>query len=87
MEADGRPEGEQIDPIWTTSRTSRQIYALGEVEKVLLSSLFLNTIPESLKLSAGHWAAARPGSDVHFSPHLATDRPTGEHTTSRRGAV
>jgi hypothetical protein len=23
-----------IDPIWTTSRTARQIYALGEVEKV-----------------------------------------------------
>lgn len=25
-----------IDPIWTTSRTARQIYALGEVEKVCL---------------------------------------------------
>ena len=24
----------EIDPIWTTSRTARQIYALGEVEKV-----------------------------------------------------
>ena len=23
-----------IDPIWTSSRTARQIYALGEVEKV-----------------------------------------------------
>ena len=30
-------EGEllDIDPIWTTSRTARQIYALGEAEKVL----------------------------------------------------
>jgi hypothetical protein len=26
-----------IDPIWTTSRTARQIYALGEVEKVVLA--------------------------------------------------
>ncbi|KAJ7146224.1 hypothetical protein C8R44DRAFT_600948 [Mycena epipterygia] len=25
----------EIDPIWTTSRTARQIYALGQVEKVL----------------------------------------------------
>ena len=24
----------EIDPVWTTSRTARQIYALGEVEKV-----------------------------------------------------
>lgn len=24
----------EIDPIWTSSRTARQIYALGEVEKV-----------------------------------------------------
>ena len=33
-------EGEllDIDPIWTTSRTARQIYALGEVEKVLHTS-------------------------------------------------
>jgi hypothetical protein len=27
-------DGVEIDPIWTTSRTARQIYALGEVEKV-----------------------------------------------------
>jgi hypothetical protein len=27
-------EGSEIDPIWTTSRTARQIYALGEVDKV-----------------------------------------------------
>lgn len=25
---------EEIDPIWTSSRTARQIYALGEVERV-----------------------------------------------------
>lgn len=27
-------DASEIDPIWTTSRTARQIYALGEVEKV-----------------------------------------------------
>lgn len=39
---DDSPEPEQlpaqpeIDPVWTSSRTARQIYALGEVEKVAL---------------------------------------------------
>lgn len=30
---------DEIDPIWTTSRTARQIYALGEVEKVIPAPL------------------------------------------------
>lgn len=30
------PDPSNIDPIWTTSRTARQIYALGQVEKVFL---------------------------------------------------
>ena len=29
-----RPEGEDIDPIWLSSRTARQIYGLCQVEKV-----------------------------------------------------
>jgi hypothetical protein len=29
----------EIDPVWTSSRTARQIYALGQVEKVLVVSL------------------------------------------------
>ena len=28
----------EIDPVWATSRTARQIYALGEVEKVRRNS-------------------------------------------------
>lgn len=43
-----------IDPIWTTSRTARQIYALGEVEKditrllsLAASSLSLLTFPQT----------------------------------------
>lgn len=31
------PEVLDLDPIWTTSRTARQIHALGEVEKVSAS--------------------------------------------------
>lgn len=33
-----------IDPIWTSSRTARQIYALGEVEKVRTGSVSLYLI-------------------------------------------
>jgi hypothetical protein len=43
-----------IDPIWTTSRTARQIYALGEVEKdisrlmsLAASSISLLTLPQT----------------------------------------
>jgi len=43
-----------IDPIWTTSRTARQIYALGEVEKditrllsLAASSVSLLTLPQT----------------------------------------
>ena len=32
-----REPSEEIDPIWTSSRTARQIYALGEVERVCCS--------------------------------------------------
>lgn len=37
--AEPEVDGLEIDPIWTTSRTARQIYALGEVDKVLRSVL------------------------------------------------
>jgi len=44
----------EIDPIWTSSRTARQIYALGEVEKdisrllsLAASSLSLLTLPQT----------------------------------------
>ncbi|THH10962.1 hypothetical protein EW145_g964 [Phellinidium pouzarii] len=45
---------EKIDPIWTSSRTARQIYALGEVEKdiskllsLAASSISLLTLPQT----------------------------------------
>ncbi|KAF8641161.1 hypothetical protein AX17_000796 [Amanita inopinata Kibby_2008] len=47
-------DGADIDPIWTTSRTARQIYALGEVEKditrllsLAASSVSLLTLPQT----------------------------------------
>jgi len=51
-EAEG--DAPDIDPIWTTSRTARQIYALGEVEKditrllaLAASSMSLLTLPQT----------------------------------------
>ncbi|KAG1754780.1 uncharacterized protein EDB91DRAFT_252083 [Suillus paluster] len=38
----------EIDPIWTSSRTARQIYALGEVEKDITRLLFLAASSVSL---------------------------------------
>ncbi|KAF8224674.1 hypothetical protein L208DRAFT_1310058 [Tricholoma matsutake] len=47
-------DGVEIDPIWTISRTARQIYALGEVEKditrllqLAASSISLLTLPQT----------------------------------------
>jgi hypothetical protein len=36
---DERNNINEMDPIWTSSRTARQIYALGEVDKVSVYSL------------------------------------------------
>jgi hypothetical protein len=49
-----KADGSEIDPIWTTSRTARQIYALGEVDKdvtrlltLAASSISLLTLPQT----------------------------------------
>jgi len=44
--------GSEIDPIWTTSRTARQIYALGEVDKVVKTLSFVSFGTEVFILSA-----------------------------------
>ncbi|KAF5392599.1 hypothetical protein D9757_002271 [Collybiopsis confluens] len=48
------PDISEVDPIWTTSRTARQIHALGEVEKdisrllsLAASSISLLTLPQT----------------------------------------
>lgn len=41
-------EEENIDPIWKTSKTTRQIYALGEVEKVRDELWSCSTVSYSL---------------------------------------
>ncbi|KAG7099808.1 hypothetical protein E1B28_001619 [Marasmius oreades] len=52
---DGPSASHEIDPIWTTSRTARQIHSLGEVEKqdisrllsLAASSISLLTLPQT----------------------------------------
>ncbi|KAF8167440.1 hypothetical protein B0H34DRAFT_681888 [Crassisporium funariophilum] len=51
---DQEPDVSEIDPIWTTSRTARQIFALGEVDKditrllaLAASSISLLTLPQT----------------------------------------
>ncbi|OJA15958.1 putative protein 43 [Rhizopogon vesiculosus] len=51
---DNEQDPSEIDPIWTSSRTARQIYALGEVEKditrllsLAASSISLLTLPQT----------------------------------------
>jgi len=53
-QAEHSGETQEIDPIWTSSRTARQIYALGEVEKdisrllsLAASSISLLTLPQT----------------------------------------
>ncbi|KAF9270795.1 hypothetical protein L218DRAFT_915200 [Marasmius fiardii PR-910] len=54
LQQNGPHNGRDIDPIWTTSRTARQIYSLGEVEKdisrllsLAASSISLLTLPQT----------------------------------------
>jgi len=51
---DQEVDNSEIDPIWTSSRTARQIYALGEVDKditrlldLAASSISLLTLPQT----------------------------------------
>ncbi|KAJ3845527.1 hypothetical protein F5878DRAFT_523497 [Lentinula raphanica] len=54
MDQSPHPESTDINPIWTSSRTARQIHALGEVEKdisrllsLAASSISLLTLPQT----------------------------------------
>ncbi len=62
---------DEIDPIWTTSRTARQIYALGDVEKVIHSFV---DFWKSLKAATGHFPTPCARSVVHIVVDFATDR-------------
>lgn len=91
-ESQSRPDDhdhpdEPVDPIWTSSRTARQIYALGEVEKVRRCSLKLAKTKGSWltrKCMSGHWQTPRPRSILHLPARPPTDRSTREQPPARR---
>ena len=64
-----------IDPIWTTSRTARQIYALGEVEKVDWGHIMLHMhlCVSNVQTMIGHHTPALFGSIVYFPADVASN--------------
>lgn len=60
----------EIDPIWTSSRTARQIYALGEVEKVSPSHTY---VPPAHTLLLGHNPSIISRSIIRLPPHSPAD--------------
>ena len=48
------PALDQIDPIWMSSRTARQIYALGEVDKVGVIVLSSHLTIAQLRICSGY---------------------------------
>lgn len=79
---------EPVDPIWTSSRTARQIYALGEVEKVRRCSLKLAKGSWlTRKCMSGHWQTPRPRSILHLPTRPPTDRSTREQPPARGGTL
>ena len=67
-------EGEllDIDPIWTTSRTARQIYALGEVEKVFHASRESRSC-FPFKLPTGYHSSTLFGGLVHIATYTPSN--------------
>ena len=78
-----------VDPIWMSSRTARQIYALGEVEKVRLGIV----LPRDMRwltrarARAGHQPAAAARGVVHRTAHDPAARPAGRRGTARNSCT
>jgi hypothetical protein len=77
-----------IDPIWTTSRTARQIYALGQVEK---ACKFMTTQLRSgvltKKTNIGHHSLTLLGRIIHLTAHVASDGWTRRQSAAGRRKV
>ena len=67
---EGETHGSDIDPIWTTSRTARQIYALGEVDKVQCLNILDTRL---LTKTKGHHQAALFGCLIHLPPNSTSN--------------
>lgn len=70
----------EIDPIWVSSRTARQIYALGDVEKVCAntSCIFIGQLNIFLyTLYVGHKPSSDTGRLFNIPLNPATNRQAG----------
>jgi hypothetical protein len=69
------PDPNAIDPIWTTSRTARQIYALGQVEKVRSDDRGNERmkVKTFLLMDVGHYTIASTRSVVHIIVDVASN--------------
>lgn len=80
LDADMNALPADVDPIWLSSRTARQIYALGEVEKVRTNGITELTANRSHSLTAHLWWLSTGyqqvnvvGSVQHRAAHSSTD--------------
>ena len=73
---EGQPmeEDENVDPIWTSSRTARQIYALTMVEKVLMFILLIMNLQLNTDTTyLGYQQTISTCSFFSIFTYLATD--------------
>lgn len=75
------PDPSEIDPIWTTSRTARQIYALSQVEKVRV--VFVRKVMRSSRRN-DRISLASSRSPPHPFPSLRFHKPTVQKIISLR---
>lgn len=64
-------DGSEIDPIWTTSRTARQIYALGEVDKARINGYRIVFLLAQLHL--GHNPSSGAGCFIYLTIDPSAD--------------
>lgn len=80
---------EQLDPIWTSSRSARQILALTGAERVQPSILatFLSAWLTGHSLALGHKQAPFTCVFVNSPPFFTADRSSRQHASARRRAI
>ena len=76
-------EGEDVDPIWLSSRTARQIYGLCQVEKVGTSQVPPHSKDLILYHTKGHRSPAFTCRILHLTINTASNRPSGCPITPR----
>ena len=78
----------QIDPIWASSRTARQIYALGEVEEVsLLEHIHHQALHHALTRFPANQQIVIASGHFNITSYSTSNRWTRGQSTTRRRTV